>query len=228
MDFGDILSSLSGIFGGGGGGGGGITYPPPTATSDPNAVTGLPGYPATPDIYPGTNTTMPPGTSAATTPPFNPWSLLPAAVGGIGSIIGLARGQGSATDKALKRQAASTQGLANVGNQALQSYSTGQLSPAGQEELKRQMAQIDQQLASMGISDSTIRAQMINAAQTNLFAKEQQQYFNNAYQAIGLNQGNLADLARQQAVQDAEQRKAWADFMAAMGKLGTDIAPIFT
>jgi len=164
---------------------------------------------------------------------FDISKILPAAIGGIGNIIGLARGQGSATDKALKAQGKATQGIAAAGNQALQGYTSGQTTPSQQAALdqweQQQLAKWRQYLASAGIPEGSAMADITaKVAQDKLVKAQQfmQQDFENAYKAAGLNTTNLSNLAQKQAIQDAEQRKAWADFMQQLAKIGGDIGPI--
>ncbi len=230
---GDIGSKIGGMFGGGAPGG---SNPLPAAPVDPG------------DAGPWAMTGG--GTSPAPTPvestgavrggflpkdqgPFNPFSLIGPAAAGIGSIIGLAKGKGGSTDKAIKQLGQSTQPLQNVSNQQLQAYSSGQLTPTQQASVDRfkqeQRAKWQQYLASAGIPQSSAMADIEAKISTDaqVYAdKLLQQDFNNAYAGIGLSSGNLANVARMQALQDEQQRQEWAAFMKSLGQLGTDVGPI--
>lgn len=222
-----------------GGGGGGITYPSPTVTGSPNEAVGLGDYPATPDVYPGTQQTMPPGTyggtpGAAGGGGFNPWKILPAAITGGSGLIGYLRGQGGATDKALKEMHQATAPMQAAGNQALAAYTSGTLTGPQQAKVdlfrKQALAKWRQYFANAGIPESSAMADVEAKVDmdTQAYAEQLlQQDFNNAFQATGLTTTNLTNIARQQALQDAEQRKQWEEFMRAMGQLGSDVTQMF-
>ena len=153
-------------------------------------------------------------------------SLIPVASG----LIGMFRGQGGATDKALKAQGKSTQPMAAAGNEALQAYRTGTLTPSQQASLdqyrKQANAKWQQYFANAGIPVSSAQADIENKVNLDTEAYKNQllqQDFQNAFAATGMSTTNLTNLARQQALQDEAQRKQWEDFMAQLGKIGGDV-----
>jgi len=223
------MDSMSNVFGGGGsspatGGGSFGEFPAPTTTFDAASVLSNPG-----------TTFAPTGISAPTGGgggQFNPWSVLPAAVSGVGSIVNLFRK--NPTDAALKELRQSTKGLEGAGSEALAAYRSGTLAPAQQARVdqfkKEQTAKWQQYFASAGIPVSSAMTDVSSKIDQDAEAFAQQllqQDFNNAYYSIGLSNVNLANIAKMQALQDAEQRKAWEEFMKSMGSLGSDIGTIY-
>jgi hypothetical protein len=159
------------------------------------------------------------------------WSkFIPAAITGGTGLMGLFRDQGGATDKALKAQGKATQPMQAAGNQALNAYTSGKLTQPQQAAVdqfrKQAMAKWQQYFASAGIPVSSAQADIENKVNmdTQAYANQLlQQDFQNSVAATGMSVNNLTNLARMQALQDAEQRKAFQDFMAQLGKLGGDI-----
>jgi hypothetical protein len=192
----------------------GSTVSTPAGGVAPGAVGSLPG----------------PGGSAGGG--FSIGKMIPAAVGGIGGIVNMFRKD--PTDAALKKLEKSTGPMQAAGNQALGAYTSGNLTPTQQakvDQFKQQnLAKWRQYLASAGIPESSAMADI--EAKVNQDAQVYadsllQQDFTNAYAATGLTTTNLTNVARQQALQDAEQRKQWEDFMKELGAIGGDVADMF-
>lgn len=157
-------------------------------------------------------------------------NLLPSLLGGAGGLIGMFTGQGGATDKALKKQSQATGPLQAAGNEALEAYRTGKLTPPQQASVdqyrKAAMAKWRQYFANAGIPVSSSEADINNKVEMDTMAYANQllqQDFNNAYQATGMSTNNLTNLARQQALEDAQQRNQWQEFMKQITKIGGDV-----
>ena len=162
---------------------------------------------------------------------FELGKMIPAAVGGIGGLVNMFRKD--PTDQAIKKMEKATGPMQAAGNQALQAYTSGTLTPTQQAKVdtfkKQQYAKWQQYLASAGIPESSAMADISAKIETDaqVYADSLlQQDFNNAFQATGLTTTNLTNVARQQALQDAEQRKAWEDFMRELGAIGGDVGDI--
>lgn len=160
---------------------------------------------------------------------FSIGKMIPAAVGGIGGLVNMFRKD--PTDAALKKMEKATGPMQAAGNQALGAYTSGTLTPTQQakvDEFKKQnLAKWRQYLASAGIPESSAMADIESKVNMDAQAYADtllQQDFTNAYAATGLTTTNLTNVARQQALQDAEQRKAWEDFMRELGAIGGDVA----
>jgi len=161
---------------------------------------------------------------------FDYAKYLPALVSGGAGLIGYLRGQGGETDKAIKELHGTTGPMQSAGNQALNAYTSGNLTPAQQAAVdqyrKQAMAKWQQYMASAGIPVSSAQADIENKVNMDTMAYANQllqQDFQNAYAATGMTATNLTNVARMQALQDQEQRAQWAEFMKEIGKLGGDI-----
>ena len=161
----------------------------------------------------------------------NNWaSLLPAMIPAATGLLGYFTGQGGAGDKALKQYNQQIQGTQALGAGPAAAYKAGSYTPAQQAALDQYRAQrtaaYQQQLAQMGIPVGSAQADLNATVEREVLAmgqQMQQQNFQNAYQTAGLAQGGLGNYAMQQAYLDAQQRQQWAQFMAALGKLGTQV-----
>ena len=74
----------------------------------------------------------------------------------------------------------------------------------------------------MGTAQADINKQ-VELAGADYDNKVYQQNFQNAFAATGMTTSNLTNIARQQALQDQEQRQQWAEFMKELGKIGGDV-----
>ena len=202
--------------------------------TNPDIWLGLPpgGTVDTPQggVAPGSTFPIPAGGGGG----FDISKLIPALIPAAGGLIGMFKGQGGATDKAISAMNKSTGPIQAAGNQALAGYTSGKLTPTQQakvDEFKKQnLAKWRQYLANAGIPEGSAMADI--EAKVNQDAQAYadtllQQDFNNAYQATGLASTNLGRVAQMQALQDAEQRKQWEAFMQALGGLGTAIPNLF-
>ena len=235
---GDVFSSLGGLFGGGGLGPGGAivdNYGPPMTNPsaggpvfDPGPEGGgtgtIPGSSRTdggiPTVYGGGGVD---------------WTkIIPAAIPAATGLIGMFTGQGNATDKAISAMNKSTRPLQKAGNQALGAYTSGTLTGPQQAKVdafkQANLAKWRQYLANAGIPEGSAMADI--EAKVNqdaaVYAEQQlQQDYKNALDATQLTSTNLGRVAQMQALQDAEQRKQWQQFMQAMGQLGTQIPDWF-
>jgi hypothetical protein len=161
---------------------------------------------------------------------FDFTKYLPALIPGAAGLIGYARGQGGATDKAIGELHGVTGPMQGAGNQALNAYTSGKLTPAQQAAVdqyrKQAMAKWQQYMANAGIPVSSAQADIENKVNMDTMAYANQllqQDFQNAYAATGMTATNLTNVARMQALQDQEQRAQWAEFMKELGKIGGDI-----
>lgn len=219
-------------------------FPAPVSFDPSQSYSFSTNDPATSNIFMGlpqgataSDTTTAPGVSTSTFPisggqggGINWASLIPAAIPAATGLIGLFRGQGGAGDKALKQQYQATQPLQNAGNTALNAYSTGTLRPPDQAAIdqykKQRMAQYQQQLAAMGIPIGSAQADIQGMVDRDALVLQQQilnNYMQQGTQATGIAASNLTNYAREQMVADQQQRQQWAQLMAELGKLGTQV-----
>src|SRR5690349_2244854 len=166
---------------------------------------------------------------------FDWTKVIPAAIPAATGLIGMFTGQGNATDKAISAMNKSTGPIQKAGNQALGAYTSGTLTGPQQAKVdafkQANLAKWRQYLANAGIPEGSAMADIeakVNQDATAYAEQLLQQDFNNAYQATGLASNNLGRVAQMQALQDAEQRKQWQQFMQAMGQLGTQIPDWFS
>ena len=201
-----------------------------------NLLQDLPAPQTTPPAAMGTSLTGGPTLSPDPSVPGGGWagpgwgSVIGAAIPAATGLIGLFRGQGGAGDKALKQQYQATQPLQNASNAALNAYSTGTLRPPDQAAIdqykKQRMAQYQQQLAAMGIPIGSAQADIQGMVDRDALVLQQQilnNYMTQGTQATGISASNLTNYAREQMVADQQQRQQWAQLMAELGKLGTQV-----
>lgn len=201
------------------------SFPAPTTTFDAARVLGNPGTTFDPTGIMNTGGGAGAGGSAS------PFAFLGDAAKAGGGIMGLVNMfRTSPTEKALEKgqklamQNASA--ASGAGNQQLQQYTQGQLSPAQQAAVdqfkKESLAKYRQYFANAGIPEST--AMMDAEAKVNQDASQYaqqllQQNYANSMQALGLANNTLAQQAYANLAQEKEIADSQAAAMQAIGQL---------
>jgi hypothetical protein len=138
--------------------------------------------------------------------------------------------KGGSSDKTLAQLSKLAGPYQKAGNQALQAYTSGQLTPAQQAAIdakkKSDTAAYQQYLAKAGIPESSAGADMNAKVNQDALVAQQGMLdtdFRQAIQSSQLAGTTLAAVSAEQLRQDQQAQAAFQGFMKALSQLGTVI-----